>query len=167
MLAVIAGNLDYMKVFPMYEIRRATSADAPDVARVFTASQADALPYVARLHTQEETFRFITDRVFTDCEVWVATHKDAVIGMMAINRSNIDHLYLLPGYYRKGIGTMLLNHAKALRPAGLTLYAFEANVRACTFYRNHGFHAMKRGDGSDNEAQMPDILFQWRPETRH
>jgi ribosomal protein S18 acetylase RimI-like enzyme len=86
---------------------------------------------------------------------------------MAINRSNIDHLYLLPGYYRKGIGTMLLNHAKALRPAGLTLYAFEANVRACTFYRNHGFHAMKRGDGSDNEAQMPDILFQWRPETRH
>jgi ribosomal protein S18 acetylase RimI-like enzyme len=99
--------------------------------------------------------------------VWVATHKDTVIGMMAINRSHIDHLYLQPGYYRHGIGTMLLNHAKALRPAGLTLYAFEANVRACTFYRNHGFHEKERGDGSDNEARMPDILFQWRHEVRH
>ena len=165
--AFFAGIPDCVKLFPMYKIRRATNADAPDVARVFIASQADALPYVARLHTPEETFRFIVDCVFADCEVWVATHKDTVIGMMAINRSHIDHLYLQPGYYRQGIGTMLLNHAKALRPAGLTLYAFEANVRACTFYRNHGFHEKERGDGSDNEARMPDILFQWRHEVRH
>jgi ribosomal protein S18 acetylase RimI-like enzyme len=151
----------------MIEIRKADTKDIPDVAAVFIASQADALPYVAKLHTPEETFRFIADNVFVTCEVWVATEGGRVIGMMAINRSHIDHLYLQPGYYRQGIGTMLLNHAKALRPAGLTLYAFEANVRACTFYRNHGFHEKERGDGSDNEARMPDILFQWRHEVRH
>ncbi len=156
-----------MSSLPQIEIRRAGLADIPDVAEVFIASQADALPYVARLHTPEETFRFIADNVFVTCEVWVATESGRVIGMMAVNRSHIDHLYLKPGYYRRGIGTMLLNHAKLLRPAGLTLYAFEANVRACTFYRNHGFRALEHGDGSDNEARMPDILFEWRPETRH
>ena len=91
-----------------FEIRKADTKDIPDVAAVFIASQADALPYVAKLHTPEETFRFIADNVFVNCEVWVATEGGRILGMMAINRSHIDHLYLQPGYYRRGIGTKLL-----------------------------------------------------------
>jgi hypothetical protein len=48
----------------MIEIRKAEAKDIPEVAAVFIASQADALPYVAKLHTPEETFRFIADNVF-------------------------------------------------------------------------------------------------------
>lgn len=162
------GGPDFLvQVLAMIEIRKAEAKDIPDVAAVFIASQADALPYVAKLHTPEETFRFIADNVFSSCEVWVATEGGRIIGMMAINRSHIDHLYLQPGFYRRGIGTKLLNHAKRYRPSGLTLYAFQENVRACTFYRNHGFRELERGDGSDNEAGMPDILFEWKPEVAH
>jgi GNAT superfamily N-acetyltransferase len=101
--------------------------------------------------------------VFLQCDVWVAEDDERIIGMMAINRSHIDHLYLQPGYYRRGIGTMLLNQAKALHPEGLTLFAFEVNRRACAFYAHHGFVAAERGDGSGNEAGEPDILFEWTP----
>jgi ribosomal protein S18 acetylase RimI-like enzyme len=163
---VVAAGSD-VQVLDMIDIRKAEAKDIPEVAGVFIASQADALPYVAKLHTPEETFRFIADNVFVTCEVWVATEGGRIIGMMAINRSHIDHLYLQPGFYRRGIGTRLLNHAKRCRPMGLTLYAFQENVRACTFYMNHGFRELERGDGSDNEARRPDILFEWKPEVSH
>lgn len=147
----------------MIRIRKAMATDAADVAGLFIASQADALPFLARLHTPDETRNFIITNVFVQCEVWVAEEGTLIVGMMAINRGHIDHLYLQPGHYRRGIGTMLLKQAKALYPDGLTLFAFEANTRACAFYTHHGFVAAERGDGSGNEAGEPDILFEWTP----
>ena len=147
----------------MFEIRKAEARDIPAVAAVFIASQADALPFVAKLHTKEETYAFIAENVFNTCEIWVVEVGTKIIGMMALNLSHVDHLYLLPSYYRRGIGTKLLNHAKHVRPGGLTLYAFEANTRACAFYQHHGFDVVERGDGSGNEAGEPDILFEWEP----
>lgn len=147
----------------MIVIRQAEKGDAPAVAEVFIASQADALPFLAKLHTPDETRDFIINNVFLQCDVWVATEGSRIVGMMAINRGHIDHLYLQPGCYRRGIGTRLLNQAKKLCPDGLTLFAFEANTRACAFYAHHGFIATERGDGSGNEAGEPDILFEWNP----
>jgi len=151
----------------MIRIRRALATDAADVAELFIASQADALPFVARLHTPDETRTFIISNVFVQCDVWVAEEDRRIVGMMAINASHIDHLYLQPGLYRRGIGTMLLSQAKALHPEGLTLFAFEVNTRACAFYRHHGFIAAERGDGSGNEAGEPDILFEWHAAQGH
>jgi ribosomal protein S18 acetylase RimI-like enzyme len=147
----------------MIRIRKAMATDAADVAELFIESQADALPFVARLHTADETRTFIIANVMVQCDVWLAEDDRHIAGMMAINGSHIDHLYLQPGLYRRGIGTMLLNHAKILHPQGLTLFAFEVNTRACAFYTHHGFVAAERGDGSGNEAGEPDILFEWTP----
>ena len=69
----VGGPGFLVQVLIMIEIRKAEAKDIPEVAAVFIASQADALPYVAKLHTPEETFRFIADNVFASCEVWVAT----------------------------------------------------------------------------------------------
>ncbi|MEQ1756392.1 MAG: GNAT family N-acetyltransferase [Micropepsaceae bacterium] len=147
----------------MIVIRQAEKEDAAEVAEVFIASQADALPFLSKLHTPDETRDFIVSNVFVQCEVWIAVEDRKIVGMMAINRCHIDHLYLQPGYYRRGAGTRLLNQAKKLCPDGLTLFAFEANTRACAFYTHHGFVATERGDGSGNEAGEPDILFEWSP----
>ena len=148
-------------ILPMVSIRKALATDAAEVAELFIESQADAIPFVAKLHTPDETRDFIISNVFVQCDVWVAQEAGRIVGMMAINHSHIDHLYLQPGTYRRGIGTLLLNRAKALHPNGLTLFAFEANTRACAFYTHHGFVAVERGDGSGNEAGEPDILFEW------
>jgi len=145
------------------EIRRATPADTGEVAEVFIASQADALPFVAKLHTREETRGFIANQVFAHSKVWVAVEHGRIVGMMALTDVHIDHLYLLPGHYRRGIGTLLLDKAKGLSPDKLTLYAFAVNERARAFYEHHGFAAVEFSDGSANEAKMPDILYEWRP----
>jgi ribosomal protein S18 acetylase RimI-like enzyme len=144
------------------EIRKATVGDVAEVAEVFITSQADALPFLAALHTPQETRGFIANQVFPQSEVWVAEEDGEIVGMMAIVRTHIDHLYLKPGHYRRGIGTMLLNKAKEQRPAKLTLYAFAVNTRARAFYEHHGFNAIEFGDGSGNEAGEPDVLYEWR-----
>jgi ribosomal protein S18 acetylase RimI-like enzyme len=147
------------------QIRKAMAADVAEVAEVFIASQADALPFLARLHTPQETRGFIANQVFPQSEVWVAAEDGEIVGMMAIVRTHIDHLYLRPGYYRRGIGTLLLNKAKERRPTKLTLYAFAVNTRARAFYEHHGFKPIEFGDGSANEAGEPDVLYEWQSRT--
>lgn len=145
------------------DIRKADPADAPEVAELFIASQADALPFVSKLHTPAETRAFITEDVFANCEVWVAIGAGRIVGMMALAGNHIDHLYLRPDCYRRGIGTKLLDVAKKERPDKLTLYAFAVNARARAFYEHHGFTPIEFGDGSGNEAGEPDVLYEWRP----
>jgi 23S rRNA (uracil1939-C5)-methyltransferase len=147
------------------EIRKALPADAPEVADVFIASQADALPFLGPLHTPDETRTFIATEVFANCEVWLAAEQRRIVGMLALAGTHLDHLYLLPTEYRRGIGTLLLDKAKQLSPAKLTLYAFQVNARARAFYERHGFIATEFGDGSGNEAGEPDVLYEWRPPT--
>lgn len=152
---VIMGRMDI-------EIRQALPTDVPEVAEVFIASQADALPFLGRLHTPDETRAFIANDVFANCDVWVAVEHGRIVGMMALAGTHLDHLYLLPAAYRRGIGTMLLNKAKELSRTKLTLYAFQVNARARAFYERHGFVATEFGDGSANEAGEPDVLYEWR-----
>jgi GNAT superfamily N-acetyltransferase len=144
------------------EIRKATASDVAEVAELFIASQADALPFLAALHTPQETRGFIANQVFPLSEMWLALEAGRIVGMMALVGTHIDHLYLQPGHYRRGIGTLLLNKAKELSPQKLTLYAFAVNTRARAFYEHHGFAPIEFGDGSANEAGEPDVLYEWR-----
>ena len=144
------------------EIRKAVAQDVAEVAELFIASQADALPFLAALHTPDETRAFISDDVFTKDDVWIAVEDNRIVGMMALAGTHVDHLYLLPTHYRRGIGAKLLGKAKELSPALLTLYAFAVNTRARAFYERYGFEAIEFGDGSGNEAGQPDVLYEWR-----
>ena len=59
-----------------------------------------------------------------------------------------------------GIGAALVAAAKAMNPAGLTLWTFVANERRRAFYAAQGFVELRRTDG-DNEERLPDILLAW------
>ncbi|MFK7944336.1 MAG: N-acetyltransferase, partial [Paracoccaceae bacterium] len=61
----------------------------------------------------------------------------------------------------KGIGTALLEDAKAECDC-LALWSYEANGVAAHFYLQRGFVEVERTDGRNNEAQLPDIRFQWK-----
>ena len=60
-----------------------------------------------------------------------------------------------------GLGTRLLDRAKAERPDGLDLWTFQANTGARRFYERHGFVEVARTDG-DNEEGAPDVRLAWR-----
>jgi ribosomal protein S18 acetylase RimI-like enzyme len=82
---------------------------------------------------------------------------------MVLDGDWVGQLYLDPGSIGRGLGTRLLELAKARRPGGLQLWTFASNVRAQRFYERHGFTVVERTDGSGNEERAPDVRYAWRP----
>lgn len=144
-------------------LRQATKSDGPAIAALFMASRRDALPYLRELHDDADTLNHFTNVVPERCTVWLAEEGGRVVGFMAwsAETEHLDHLYLLPGQYRRGIGSMLLDKAKSLSNGRMQLYAFQRNARARAFYEHHGFKAIEFGDGSENEENEPDVLYEW------
>lgn len=143
-------------------LRRAAAPDAAAVAEVYLASRADALPYLPRVHSDEAVRTWIGSLIVGPGETWVAELRGAIVGFVVVVGEDLDQLYLAPGYYRRGIGSRLLDRAKALSPSGLHLYAFQKNARARAFYEAHGFTVFDLNDGSRNEEREPDMQYEWR-----
>jgi ribosomal protein S18 acetylase RimI-like enzyme len=73
----------------------------------------------------------------------------------------LHSLYVRPDHARHGIGTLLLDLAKARRPGGFSLWVFESNTGARRFYARHGLVTLERTDGSANEERAPDVRMAW------
>jgi GNAT superfamily N-acetyltransferase len=96
-------------------------------------------------------------------ELWVVEVRSHVVAMLALDELWLDQLFVLPEYGGQGIGTGLLDLAKALRPGGFGLWVFESNLGARRFYERHGLVEVARTDGSENEEGAPDIHYAWSP----
>ena len=83
------------------------------------------------------------------------------MGFIAFSQDEVDHLYVHTGFQSQGIGTMLLDQAKAETGGTLQLYVFQRNVNARRFYEKHGFSIFRMSDGARNEQLEPDVLYRW------
>lgn len=83
-----------------------------------------------------------------------------LVGVIAFLEDWIDQLYVLPEAQGRGIGTRLLEVAKAAYPA-LSLWTFQRNAAARRFYEKHGFLVVDESDGAGNEEKEPDVLYKW------
>ena len=88
-------------------------------------------------------------------ETWVARLDGHVVGFLTLIGDDLDQLYLRPGYYRRGIGSLLLTKAKERSAGRLHLFTFQRNERARAFYEAHGFRIVNLSDGSRNEEGEP------------
>ncbi|MBX3506996.1 MAG: GNAT family N-acetyltransferase [Parvibaculum sp.] len=144
-------------------IRRARHDDWPELAAIFIAARA-GMAYLPRLHTDEETRAFIKG-VVASHETWVAEEEGRIIGFAAFGPEDggwLHHLYVAPAAHNAGAGSLLLAKAKAELRQGFSLWTFQANLGARRFYERHGCRQVRRTDG-DNEENLPDILYEYRP----
>jgi GNAT superfamily N-acetyltransferase len=143
-------------------LERATDHDAAEIADLYLASRADALPFVRRVHTDAEVRDWIRNVLLRRGETWVARLNGQVVGFLTMINDDLDQLYLLPGHYRCGFGSQLLNKAKQRSPRRLRLFTFQRNERARAFYEANGFRIVDLNDGSRNEENEPDVSYEWR-----
>jgi ribosomal protein S18 acetylase RimI-like enzyme len=143
------------------EIRRMRDEEAESVVLVWRRSRDDAQPWLeARMgHTHEDDVRFFRGTVARENEVWVAV-ESGIVGFLAIADDRLGWLYVDPVAQGKGIGTALLDRAKALSPRGLTLYTHQRNAPARAFYERRGFRAIRFGVSPPPESE-PDVLYRW------
>ena len=142
--------------------------DAEAIATVYLRSRKELVACAPLAHSDDEVRQWIRGRLIPDGRVTVALVGGQTVGLLSVSRgvdeSWIDQLYLHPAWVGQGIGTKLLDLARAeLRPP-IRLYTFQANERARRFYESRGFRAIAFGDGTGNEEKCPDVLYEWRPE---
>jgi GNAT superfamily N-acetyltransferase len=141
-------------------IRRASATDASAIGHVFLRAR-DRMDYLPRIPDADrpELGRVLAERY----EVWVAVEDGSVVGFAGVSPGWLDHLYVEPDAQNAGIGTALLEHAKAIQPGGLELWIFQRNDGARRFYERHGFELVESTDGAGNMEKEPDARYEWRP----
>jgi GNAT superfamily N-acetyltransferase len=144
-------------------LRPAGSADAAEIAEIFLEAHADAMPYLPRLHTDDEVRGWIRDVVLPGDEVVVAEVDGRLAGFAALDEDLLDHIYVHPELQGRGIGDALLARVKELRPGGFRLWVFQRNTGARRFYERRGLRLVELTDGAGNDEREPDALYEWRP----
>jgi ribosomal protein S18 acetylase RimI-like enzyme len=147
---------------PIPVIVEAEPEDAPAIAEIHLTARGQAMPYLARARTDEETRDYFA-RVVGDRPRawWVARRQGQVVAYMLIDGEELDHLYVSPSWQGRGFGSALLDKAKALSPDRLLLWTFQRNERARAFYEARGFLGIAQTDG-ENEENEPDVRYEWR-----
>jgi ribosomal protein S18 acetylase RimI-like enzyme len=145
-------------------LRRATAADVEVLARIqLDARRAAGDLFPPSLHEDAELVPHLLTDVLPSAEAWLAERDGTAAGILVLEGDLIDQLYVDPSAQGSGIGSALLDHAKAVRPDGLRLWVFVSNEPARAFYATRGFVPIGGSDGEANEEGAPDLLLAWRP----
>jgi ribosomal protein S18 acetylase RimI-like enzyme len=147
--------------------RAATTGDADLVADVYLRSRKELVACAPLAHSDESVRNWVRQRLIPAGGTTVAVVDGVIVGFLSVSSdadsSSIEQLYLHPEWVGRGLGTQLLEHARAELAPPIRLYTFQCNQRARQFYERRGFRAIKFGDGSGNEEKCPDVLYEWRP----
>ena len=125
-------------------------------------NEMEYLPVVPDEHVE-----LIANSIRDHDELWVAEDEGRLLGFLGIEHSAnleapvLERLYVEPADQGRGVGTALLDQAKALRPE-LYLWVFQRNTGAIRFYERHGFRLVKLTDGAENMERGPDALYACR-----
>jgi GNAT superfamily N-acetyltransferase len=149
-------------------LRRATDTDRDSIAEVYLRSRKELVACAPLVHSDQSVREWIREKLIPGGGVTVASVDGVVVGFVTMSRgiecSWIEQLYLLPTHTRRGIGTALLDHAKRELSPPIRLYTFQCMETARLFYEHHGFKPLEFSDGSANEENRPDILYEWQRE---
>ncbi|MGY6250510.1 N-acetyltransferase family protein [Bosea thiooxidans] len=86
-----------MRAAASITIERASPRDAGEIAALYLASRAEALPYLHRCHSDDEVRSWISAVMLASGETWVAREAGRILGFATLNGEELDQLYLLPG----------------------------------------------------------------------
>ena len=138
-------------------IRPAIPCDAQDCSAIMRdwAEETDWFP---AQNPKIEGTPFILSKIDKGL-VWVHESPASITGFVALEDDFLSCLYVASDARGRGVGTVLLTHAKRLADH-FTLWTFVANTSARRFYLREGLMETNRTD-SDNDERLPDIEFTW------
>jgi ribosomal protein S18 acetylase RimI-like enzyme len=144
------------------KVRKAEFRDADAIAGVHERARREAMPWLPVVHTALQTRGFVRELLKKE-DVYVAVDAGKVVGYGAWRGGRLNHLYVHPSAQRRGVGTLLLSHARRAMPAGFKFWVFQRNAIARAFYEKHGCVAQRETDGRSNAEREPDVEYAWRP----
>lgn len=123
-----------------FHLRRYRAADEDAAIALWRDTWQRAYPdidFTARLPWWRTRWR---DELVPNARIVVAEIEDALAGFVTIDASGyLDQLVVASAHQGSPLATALLDEAKRLSPAGITLKVNADNARAIRFYRRNGF----------------------------
>jgi ribosomal protein S18 acetylase RimI-like enzyme len=104
--------------------------------------------------------RFFEEHMLVETSVHLALRDGELVGFGAFTPDAVVQLYVHVDHLGQGIGTRLLELAKANSGGRLWLYTFVTNTNAQRFYEHHGFEIVERG--FEPLMQLGDLRYEWR-----
>ena len=137
--------------------------DAEAVATVLIESRRAFLPFAPSAQPEYDVRQWVRNDLLQTHQVALWEEEGTVVAVLATceepTGSWINHLYVLPGWNGRGIGTELLQHAHGELTMPIHLYTFQENTGARRFYERNGYKAVQFTDGQSNEEKCPDVLY--------
>lgn len=148
-----------------FDYRDGKPADAASCARIIREWSADT-PWMTKVDDLEPMTAYWRERFGKDC-VWVAEIDAHIVGFCVREEDNIGALYVARDARRLGVGKKLLDLAKENRE-WITVWAYELNTRARSFYRREGLVEVSREtEHYEDGVSLVDIEHRWiRPSSR-
>ncbi|MFA6736234.1 MAG: GNAT family N-acetyltransferase [Saccharofermentanales bacterium] len=91
-------------------------------------------------HTPEMQKKYLRKIINDGAIIYMLISKGKPVGIISVNKSLIENLYILPSEQHNGYGTTLLKHAISKCEGKPTLWVLNNNS-AIGFYEKHGFTA--------------------------
>ena len=118
-----------------------------------------SIDFAARVAWWRERWR---NELVPNAQIIVAEQASALIGFVTIDdKGYLDQLVVSPDHWGSELANALVDEAKRLSPAGVTLLVNKDNSRAIRFYERNGFaHA---GDDVNPTSGRPVLKMMWQP----
>jgi putative acetyltransferase len=118
-----------------------------------------AIDFAARVPWWRERWR---NELVPNAEIIVAEQSGELAGFVTIDAAGyLDQLVVAPEHWGSAIANALMDEAKRLSPAGITLLVNSDNDRAIRFYARNGFvHA---GDDVNPTSGRLVKRMEWKP----
>ncbi|MEA2835497.1 MAG: putative acetyltransferase [Bradyrhizobium sp.] len=145
-----------------FTLRPYAAADEDAAIELWRATWQHAYPsidFAARINWWRERWR---KELVPNANIVVAEQGGALIGFVTIDATGyLDQLVVGPEHWGSELGTALVDEAKRLSPAGITLLVNTDNARAVKFYRRNGF--VDAGGDVNPTSGKPVLKMAWKP----
>ena len=140
-------------------IRELQKADIDRVAGIWLDANLKAHDFISAQYW-ENNFELLKE-MLPQAEVYVYETETGIQGFLGLNGEYIEGIFVSEEAQSRGIGKLLLNHAKG-RKSALRLNVYQKNMRAIRFYQREGFQIQR--EGLDAATGEPEYEMLWRRE---
>jgi putative acetyltransferase len=146
-----------------FTLRRYDPADETAAIDLWQRTWQEAYPVIDFAARREWWHHRWCDEILPIATIMVAEADGNLIGFVTVVPASgyLDQIVVAPESWSSGAALALLDEAKRLSPAGLTLHVNKDNSRALRFYEKHGF-VIQGGDVNPNSGR-PVYKMSWRP----
>ncbi|EOI1184357.1 N-acetyltransferase [Raoultella ornithinolytica] len=146
-----------LNIMSSIEIRQANIHDFSKLTDIWFNASVKAHDFIPEIYWEYNKAQ-MQDIYLPMSEVYLVENVNNIYGFIALVENTIAAIFVSPEQQGKGIGKLLINHAKGIRD-NLELNVYQQNTNSVRFYKSVGFKVVE--ETLDEETESKEFLMRW------